>query len=56
MTLQERLRKVRRILNETDEKIDRLPFGASQTDILRSALAEIAIAIGPQDSGKRRID
>jgi hypothetical protein len=67
-TLTERIRAIRRIINETDEAIDRLhastvearprsmlggPGGPDQLTLLRGALARIVMALGPAIDSKK---
>jgi len=55
-TPKERLRIIRRILKQTDEYLDHLAYGADQTDVLRQALVDIAIAAGPpsEEMGRKK--
>jgi len=54
MNAEERLAKIRSVIRETEEALDKI--NCDQLSLLRSAFLEIILAAGPQGSGRRRHD
>jgi len=53
-TPEDRLRKIRSLLKQTDAMIECLPYMADQTEVLRAALVEIAKVAGPTMQPKEK--
>jgi len=54
MNAEDRLCKIRSIIHETENALDRI--NCDQLVVLRTAFLEIILATGPQRSGRRRKD
>ena len=53
MNPKDRLAKVRSVIRQLEEDMDRMDPEEDQMPLLRYAIVEIIIAAGPQESGQR---
>ena len=54
MGTKDRLAKIRSIIRQLEEEMDQMEPDGDQVPMLRAAIVEIIIAVGPQESGSRR--